>query len=61
MEEPQIIFEDFIGHYKGFFKDGNIDEFFEYWNFAEKVVPDSIRNRRETDDVVPYTKADAQV
>ena len=61
MEEPQVIFDDFIGHYQGFFKDGHIDEFFEYWNFAEKVVPDSIRNRQETENADPFSKSDEQL
>ena len=35
-DEPQVIFEDFIGHYKGFFfSDENIEDFFEYYDFAE--------------------------
>ena len=44
-DEPQVIFEDFIGHYKGFFSDENIEEFFEFWNFAERVFAVPTRSR----------------
>lgn len=61
MEEPQVIFEDFIGHYKGFFKDAHIDAFFEYWDFAEKCVPDSIVNRQQSENADPFSKSDEQL
>ena len=60
-DEPQVIFEDFIGLYKGFFSDENIEDFFEYWNFAERVSPDSIQTRSQTEQAHLFHKADSQL
>ena len=37
-EEKSVKFKDFIAVYKNFFKDGHIDAFLDFWNYANKVA-----------------------
>jgi len=48
-EEKSVKFKDFIAVYKNFFKDGHIDAFLDFWNYANKVAPDEIRDRQSTE------------
>ena len=37
--EKTVEFNEFIGHYKGWFKDDNIEQFFDFWEFADVTAP----------------------
>ena len=57
----EVEFKDFIAHYKGWFKEDNIDQFFEYWDFAERIRPPVISSRQDSEDAHPFVKKDMSV
>ena len=59
--EKTVEFNEFIGHYKGCFKDDNIEQFFDFWEFAERVNPPIIKSRQETEGVHPSIKKDLSI
>ena len=59
--EKTVEFNEFIGHYKGWFKDDNIEQFFDFWEFAERVNPPIIKSRQETEGVHPSIKKDLSI
>lgn len=56
-----VQFEDFIGVYTNFFTDGNIDQFFDFWELTERVQPDLIKSRQDTESAHRFHKADLSV
>ena len=55
----EVNFEDFIGHYKGWFSDDNIQEFLDYYNHIEKIG--NTKSRREAEGSQLLHKADSSV
>jgi hypothetical protein len=53
-----VQFNDFIGVYTNFFTDGNIDQFFEYWEHAERISPPIITSRVDSEGSHLFEKAD---
>ena len=55
----EVNFEDFIGHYKGWFSDDNIQEFLDYYNHIEKIG--NTKSRLEAEGSQLLHKADSSV
>jgi len=53
-----VQFSDFVAIYKGFFKEENINQFFEFWDYCERVTPERIGSRQSTENISKREKAD---
>ena len=56
--EPTVEFNDFIGHYKGWFKEENLEQFFEFWEHVSRVTPPIIQTRQDAEGAHPSVKMD---
>ena len=57
--EKSVKFNDFVAIYEGFFKEENVKQFLDFWDFAERVTPDRLVDRQSTEDgITKREKAD---
>jgi len=61
IDKRNVEFDDFIGHYTDFFKEENIDQFFEFWEHTEACLPDAIQTRAQSEGSHSFEKADSQL
>tara|TARA_B100001175_G_scaffold64031_1_gene52193 strand:+ start:1628 stop:2251 length:624 start_codon:yes stop_codon:yes gene_type:complete len=58
-DENKIVeYNDFIAVYKGWFNDEHIQQFLDFWDFAERVTPEAIKDRQATEDITRLAKSD---